>query len=162
MDKRNEQEERIKEFLTEMVNQDNLGTAFPIFFVIKTERFHYTATDEFHEEFGDVSTAYSHPDCFEGQPYDSREEIVNELKEANYNDWKKLDKNIQHWSKFRYWEDEGLFLTSSSAKHHLESNRHHYSKNAHVYCKHAWRSHPLESFLLHLIDYFKIEGEVKK
>lgn len=156
--------ERIKSFLTEYITQDNLGTAFPIFFVIKTEEFKYFDKGEWDAgEHDGVTTAYCHPDYNDGQAVDDIEELIKEIKEYAEEDEQHDEiEDIKRLNKVRFWREEHLFLTKSAAHNHFQRNRYHYSKNAHVYCKHAWRNHKFETFILDLLDHFEIKEEVKK
>ena len=140
-------QEIIKNFLVKMANQDNRGTAFPYFYVIRTE-----VEVAAHEGNG-KSRWYDNENC---QTYDTIEEFRESLagEPGEY-----IDKRIEELSEFwveNKWEDRGMFLTETDAEEHLKANHYHYSHNAHTYVKHAFRAPEMEEFFKALFDHFEV------
>ena len=143
--------DEIIKFLTEIKEQDNRSTASPIYFVIRTAT--YVPTDK---DYGyDKITYYDNDDCRE---WESKEAFEAEMTEEGLD-----EEEIEHkFSKFSecaaklIWEEKGMFLTETDAKHHLKANNYHYSQDAHLYVKHAWRAPDLAEFFKNLNEYFGV------
>ena len=135
-------EETIKAFLTKMSTQNNRGTAFPIFYVIRSsvKCASYPGNGEEHyynEDYVEITEK-------EKDAAEERGETVN-----------KMDEEMR-------WEEHGMFLTETDAEQNLKDNGHHYSKDAHTYVKHAYRAPELKAFLLALFEHFGIEPREDK
>lgn len=141
----------IKEFLQKMVTQDNRSTAFPIFYVIRTEVEEPAPTDncEFTKWY------------WQDETYDSLEEIRQYCEENEYSE-SEIDEAIREAYEYgirKRWDKRGMFLTETDAENHLKLNHYHYSHNAHTYVEHAWRAPELTEFLSALINHFEIKKE---
>lgn len=146
-------EKIIKQFLTEMVTQDNRSTAFPFYYTIRTKKKVYVGEDE-----GEKNVYYDSENCTE---YDSVDEFKEELIEHGY-DKERISERVRALSRsgIRWeWEHRGMFLTESDAKNHLRSNKHHYSPDADTYVEHAWRAPGLTNFFKALLEHFDIRKE---
>lgn len=147
----------LREFTTEIEEQDNRGTASPYFYVIKTAKW----VSSYHEGEGDrVIATHEGEVAFIGE---SEEEIFEQFKKE-YNDEKdEDDKDIDSMSGWglkgfmenkeyeffwenQEWREECCFFTDTDAKEHLRRNHYHYSKDAHTYVKHFWRAPKVEKF----------------
>lgn len=141
--------EQIKQFLQKMVYQDNRATAFPFFYVIRTE-----VEDSAPLESCDFTRWY-----WQDSTFDTFEEFKKYLNENCLDDAEKrtaLDEVIKYGIKKR-WENRGMFLTETDAKEHLRLNHYHYSHNAHDYVCHAWRAPELKEFFENLMNHFEIK-----
>ncbi|MDD2772729.1 MAG: hypothetical protein PHP45_03425 [Elusimicrobiales bacterium] len=136
-------EATIKAFLQQMSTQDNRGTGFPIFYVIRTST--WKPTDE--ERTGGESKIIW---------WDSGNEMeYSEAKYAKLPDARKS--KCERVCVEKTWREEGLFLTETDAKGHLTQNHYHYSDDAHTFVKHAFRAPELERFLTALFQYFDVK-----
>lgn len=141
--------EQIKQFLQKMVDQDNRATAFPFFYVIRTE-----VEDSAPLENCDFTRWY-----IQDSSYGSKAELETSLKEQGYTPEEILElkqEAIEYGIKKR-WENRGMFLTETDAKEHLRLNHYHYSHNAHDYVCHAWRAPELAEFFENLMNHFEIK-----
>jgi len=142
---------KIKEFLDKMLNQDNRATAFPFFYVIRTE-----VKDPAPIENADEIKWY-----WQGDTYESWEAIEKYCKENEYSEEDILGvkrESLQYGIKNR-WEQRGMFLTETDAENHLKLNHYHYSHNAHTYVCHAWRTTELQEFFTNLIEHFDVKKQ---
>lgn len=77
----------IKDFLQEMVNQDNRGTAFPIFYVIR----------DFRKEFVDDGVDYElKPYIVENSLFLTESDAENHLKQNSYHYSKEAHTYVMH------------------------------------------------------------------
>lgn len=143
--------ETILKFLTEMRQQDNRATAFPIYYVIRTE-----VEEPAPEDNCDYTKWY-----WSDRSWDSWNEIEKDIEE-NYDkdDWfdakKRAHREAHQYGVRKRWDERNMFLTESEAQRHLEANHYHYSHNAHTYVHHAWRAPQLEEFFKALFAHFEI------
>ena len=147
-------EQEAKEFLTGFIekylNQNNAGTAYPIYHVIRTarweiaaegcgERFTYREKVEFENSF-----AVEDPgDIFEVMKTQLEEEEIELPRDKDELEEFIEDHIYEKYDLFeerKEWEEKGLFLLRDEAQAHLERNDYHYSKCAHVYTHHVWRA----------------------
>ena len=143
-----EQEKIIKEFLTQMAEQDNRCTAFPYFYVIKTKESHAVGRDR-----NDIDETFA---CAED--YDDIELYNDDWETVDPEEYKELpEKERTKVYVVYHYVEKGMFLTDKDAKDHLRLNHYHYSKDAYTYVKHAWRAPDLHDFLRALFQYFNIE-----
>lgn len=143
--------EKIKEFLANMVNQDNRSTAFPHYYVIRTQV----------EEMAPLDNCDERKWYWQDSTYDSIEEIKKICREDGLTE-REIEEATNEAQEFgirRRWERRGMFLTESDAKAHLKANYYHYSSNAHDYVEHAWRAPELKEFLENLIAYFEVKRD---
>lgn len=143
--------------------QDNCGTAYPIYFVIRDVG--YAAS--YHFEDGDRFVAIY--DYEELESAESLPKLLKKLKDHEYEfnfpeyfdfdttgDWWLSDLSqaneglLDIYSQKETWKESNMFLFKDEADQHLKDNAHHYSKQAHVYCKHGWRA-PKTKQLLELL-----------
>lgn len=141
-------EQIIKEFLTKMATQDNRGTAFPIYYVIRTE-------NEVHAPLENCDyTRWYYIDS----SYESLDELKEQMRQWDYSE-EEIKKSIREACEYgvkKVWEKRGMFLTETDAEQHLKLNHYHYSSNAHTYVEHAWRAPELTGFFHALFDHFGI------
>ena len=143
----------IKTFLQKMVDQDNRATAFPFFYVIRTEVKDPAPLDNCDETMWYVQDS----------SYSSLDELKQSLKDNGYGkeDVEYIIKEAVEYGIKKRWEKRGMFLTETDAENHLKLNHYHYSSNAHTYVEHAWRAPELSEFFNSLLQHFKIEKETK-
>lgn len=142
-------EQEIKTFLQKMIDQDNRCTAFPYFYVIRTEK----------EVDCDLDSAENTKVYWQGDTYDSMEEIEKYCKENEYTKEQTREalREAHEYGVRKVWEKKGMFLTETDAENHLKLNHYHYSDNAHTFVDHAWRAPELESFFKNLFEHFNIQ-----
>lgn len=168
-------EEIIKKFLTTMATQDNRGTSFPYYYVIKDYRLELNPD-------GDIER-YTFTDS---EGYWSKERIIEKVKDEYlffedskivqgledstvFYDFAELLKtlegdafdNIEYYtlSNVEYTVDSRMFLTEEDAELHLKANHYHYTSKARTYVCDIWRSPYLEEFLTALFKHFDIKHE---
>jgi hypothetical protein len=147
-------EQHIKEFLTKMRAQDNRATAFPFYYVIRTE-----VEDMAPVENCDYTRWY-----WQDSSYESLEAIEKYCKENDYTE-KEIStakREAQEYGVKKRWDKRGMFLTETDAINHLKLNYYHYSHNAHNFVEHAWRAPELSEFFNNLFEYFQIQEPPKK
>ena len=139
----------IKDFLTQMANQDNRSTALPYFYVIKTKRSYAVGRD--------TSSLYNN---YCPEDYDDIEFFNDDYEGIDNEEYEKLSEKERNKVYIKYYyAEEGMFLTEEDAINHLNCNHYHYSKDAYTYVKHAWRAPDLTNFLKALFKYFEIKGD---
>lgn len=151
----------MQEFIKEYFEQDNCGTAYPIYFVIRDMDWQASYHFEDGDRFVFIYDTHTH------STGNGLEELFREIQKDDEIqfpedfdfDWldedsiEEIDKaNGGHgfmavYSEKRHWKESNMFLLKSEADEHLKANHYHYSKEAHVYCKHAWRAPKTEAFL---------------
>lgn len=129
-------------FLQKMSTQENRGTAFPIFYVIRSS----------------VKCA-AYPGNGEQHYYD---EDHNEITEKEKDEAEERGENVYEYDEEMRWEEHGMFLTETDAEWNLKNNGHHYSKDAHTYVKHAYRAPEYKEFLLALFKHFGVDPRQDK
>ena len=134
--------EVITAFLKKMSTQDNRGTAFPIYFVVRS-------SEKCAAYPGNGDTNY----------YD---EDHNLISQEDYEAAKERGETVYICDEEMRWIEHGMFLTETDAEHNLIANGHHYSKDAHTYVKHAYRAPEFKEFLLALFEYFGVEPREDK
>lgn len=148
----------MEDFIKEYFEQDNLGTAFPIYFTIRDVKWvpcaiyddpdriiaisdseQIAAACDFDELARELINTgdYKLPDDFR----------FDETCFDDEQDMKGMFKGVDFYAETKTFIEKGMFLLSREAKNHLTSNAHHYHKEAHVYCHHAWRAPETEKFL---------------
>lgn len=152
------------EFIKEYFEQDNCGTAYPIYFVIRDVDWQASYHFEEGDRFIFVWDTYTHSEA------DTLKELFEKIREdeditfpEDFDpDWldedtiEDIDKAsgghglMAVYSQRKEYKEQNLFLLKSEAEEHLKANHYHYSKEAHVYCKHAWRAPRTEAFLNNL------------
>ena len=142
-------EKIIKDFLNQISTQDNRGTAYPYFYVIRTE-----VKKPAPDYDCDGTTFY-----WEGDEWDSKEELEFSLKECGYDEAekKRIREEVRECPYKKEWEHRCMFLTEQDASDHLKANHYHYSHNAHTYICHAWRAPQLKEFFDALFKHFGVE-----
>ena len=134
--------EVITAFLKKMSTQDNRGTAFPIYFVVRS-------SEKCAAYPGNGDTNY----------YD---EDHNLISQEDYEAAEERGETVYTCDEEMRWTEHGMFLTETDAEYHLKANGHHYSKDAHTYVKHVFRAPELEAFLLALFKHFGVEPRKDK
>lgn len=164
MDEKNQNLEIVTNFINEYTTQNNCGTRYPIYFVIRDSKF----VSSYHFEDGEKYTLY-----YDGQIQFDAESLKELFKLIEKDDFFSLPEDFDiedsHHSQYdaesvsdfitetkgagcsifaekKEWVEKGMFLLQREAKEHLEKNHYHYSKDAHVYCQHAWRAPETEGF----------------
>jgi len=140
-------EKTIKEFLSDMAQQDNRATAFPYFYIIRDEDSVCVGRDSDDSQ-----------DTYCDEDYDEityRDEDYDTLSEEEYDKLPEKERTKLYLKKV--WVEKGMFLTEKDAKLHLKINHYHYTENAHTYVKHSWRAGDLKDFLKALFLYFNVE-----
>lgn len=136
----------IIEFLTEMSSQDNRGTAFPYYYVIRDAEYIPTS-----EDYSYNRVSYYDPlNCVH-----ILEDEYNQLPQTDEEESCKDDFNEVY--EVKKWAEKGMFLTEKDAQEHLERNHYHYSDEAHTYVKCAWRAPHLEKFFTNLFEFFGVK-----
>lgn len=133
--------EIIINFLKQMAEQNNCGTAAPYFHVIKSKTTVPAPVDNCDE------IRYYLPEEYD-LTYKSIQEMERDLKENGYTA-QEIKSCVQVVEEFgiRYeWKEHGMFLTREDAENHLKTNHYHYSADAYVYVKAAWRAPKLKEF----------------
>lgn len=150
------------DFIKEYFEQDNFGTAYPIYFVIRdlewVSSYHRTEGDRFVFVFDTdvVETANTltalfkkiKADVYYKFPKDFDFEYCGEFEIDSF-----LECNEQATGIFaekKKYVNKNMFLLKSEAEQHLKVNHYHYSEDAFVYCKHAWRTPRQEKFFSEL------------
>lgn len=143
--------EEIKSFLTKMVTQDNRSTAFPFYYVIRSE-----VQEPAPVENCDFTMWYLYDSS-----YGSLDELVACLKKDGHSneEIKEFKQEAQEYGVKKRWERRGMFLTETDAEDHLKLNHYHYSHNAHTYVEHAWRAPELTEFFSALLKHFDIKTD---
>lgn len=129
----------VKDFLGKMSSQSNRGTAFPYYYVIRTEVVDHAPLENCDE----VKIYY---DCDTYESMDELEITARGHGESEDQIKKILNEACEYGIKKR-WDKRGMFLTEEDAESHLKLNHYHYSPNAHTYVEHAWRAPRLKAFL---------------
>ena len=143
----------IREFLEKMSTQDNRATAWPFYYIIRTSDWRVTEDGyggDGGDEGSDSKTVYvyeDNPECQISQEEYDKLPDTEEGVDHDDDDCKGCKEDYREVHLARIWREEGLFLTETDAKGHLERNSYHYSKDAHTYVKHVWRAPELEEFL---------------
>jgi hypothetical protein len=149
-----------KDYIKEYFEQDNFGTAYPIYFTIRDIKW------EASYHFGDGDRYLCVYDYDEFEAKETLPELLKSLRDSEYlftfpddfdfdsrSDWQLSELSdlngglLDIYSQVRREVDKGMFLLKSEAEKHLKSNSHHYSKDAYVYCHHAWRAPGLKNLL---------------
>lgn len=146
----------IDEFIKEYFEQDNCGTAYPIYFTIRDVEW----IPSYWPEEGDRFTYVKDGEISESA--DSLSGLLLKLKANEDYEWHDListtfsssfdadyftEKNGGHiFAEKKSWKEQNMFLLKSEAHEHLKANAHHYSDEAHVFCHHAWRAPRQEKF----------------
>jgi len=157
---RSKDDEVIRDFLKAMSTQNNRGTAFPIYYVIRTAEWVIT-----EEGYGDDRVTYVEKDCYENTITQEEWEKLPEYEEDAVED---ADGNTLCQESFKafyekkIWREHDVFLTETDAEWSLKANSHHYSKDAHTYVKCAGRAPELKEFLLALFHRYGIEPREDK
>ena len=155
----------MEEFIKEYFEQDNCGTAYPIYFVIRDldwqPCYHFEDADRYiciydTEEIAQgknlkelfSSIEKEHPDLPFPVSWDK-----NELDEWGYSESeaeqfaeKYSDCGCYILGQKKCYTENNMFLLKSEASDHLKANYYHYSNEAIVYCKHAWRAPRQDKF----------------
>jgi hypothetical protein len=152
MEGKEKHKEIIKLFLEQMTTQDHRGTAFPIYYVIRTSEIQYTNADMADD------VRYLDLESGEVEEFSSVKEAIAKFKEYEYtpDEIKSSLENLTRVGVTKVWTDRGMFLTESDADAHLKRNHYHYSEDAHTYVRHAWRAPELKEFLISLFEYFDV------
>lgn len=142
------------DFIKEYFTQDNLGTAYPIYFVIRDIDWQacYDGIDPDRYlciwDTDEVACADTLDELFEQIKSNCPDMIFPEdwpkdnfwITTYECDEFEKANDPCTIVGQSKYYKEDNMFLLQSDAKKHLEANRHHYSNEAIVYCKHAWRS----------------------
>lgn len=138
----------IKDYLRQMATQDNRGTAFPYYYVIKDFKL-----EQVPSGFGgDIMYSWLDSEGF------MSEEDLEEYRKDYEEDPDELEE-IEVKS-VEYTVEGRIFLTENDAETHLECNNYHYSKKAYTYVCHLWRCNDFEDFLKSLFEHFEIDREL--
>lgn len=150
--------ELLCKIISDYFSQDNVGTAYPIYFTIRD--YEYVCAYE-----GITPDRYSavagHQDTF------FHAETIKDLVLMLINDRNLLIKfddyfnfddptiyDLQHHTseheldfhcEVKQEVFKGFFLLKEEAANHLKNNAHHYSAQANVYCCHMWRTYETEA-----------------
>lgn len=145
--------EEIINYLKEMAESDNRGTADPFYYTIQTEVLMSTPLE-------DSDQVWYYSDELK-TIFESKEAYVATLDNMEYSsdDIEGLinDDDITIVGRSKVWENKGMFLTEEEAKRHLKQNAYHYSENARTYVEHAWRAPKMQAFFKNLFEYFEVE-----
>lgn len=158
-------ERAFNKFINEYFTQDNLSTAYPIYFVIKDTKwvssYHFNESERFiaiNDDHQTIAIADSLKKLFDEikkhfEEYDNPlpENSDYTFIEEGYNSFLN---GINVFGEVNIWEHKNMFLLSSEAHNHLKRNKHHYSSLAHVYCLHSWRSSETSMFFKYLQDVY--------
>lgn len=161
--------DELKQLVKEYFEQNNYGTAYPIYFTIRDVEYIPCYHFEDGERYvlvqdGSIShVAGSIKKLFEQLIADKDEYEFEGLEDADLEDnlfteydcKKFVEDNSDYVSGIfvqeAKWLSKGVFLFESEAEQHLKNNKHHYSDEAYVYCSHAWRASKTEK-LLNLLE----------
>ena len=155
------------DFIKEYYEQDNCGTAYPIYFVIRDIKWipSYWATqgdkflliydgeslyeaDTLTELFEKIKNDAENFDYDLDFPEDFDFNHPDQFEIDNFTENNKYVTGI--FAQTKEYENKNMFLLKSEAEEHLKLNHYHYSKDAFVYCEHAWRAPRQEKFFQEL------------
>jgi len=160
----------LKEFQTELNNQDNDCQASPRFWVIKdyrtvpghedydngyNEHFYNDGDQVIFRNFIDLKEFIEEYHEDEINEDEELKELLNDENESFYELWEYIEDNLNEDGFFNkvFVKEEGfivpntMFLTKEEAKLHLKLNHYHYTPKAHTYAMTAWRSPKVERLL---------------
>lgn len=152
----------MKEFIKEYFKQDNCGTAYPIYFVIRdvvwVAGHHYCDADRYIAVYDTdiIAEASSETELAQELINDPNNDFLPKDFDVNFPDWDSVSEIVNEYASFavfgekKEWKNIGMFLLKREAEKHLRVNYYHYTKEAHVYCEHAWRAPDTEKFLNNL------------
>lgn len=160
--------DELKQLAKEYFEQDNYGTRYPIYFVIRDVEY----VSSYHFEDGDRFIAIYDYEIIESES--SLPKLLSKLKDHEYDfnfpEYFDFEATSDYWlsdlsqaneglldiySETEKWKEHNMFLFKDEAEQHLKDNAHHYSKEAHVYCKHSWRAPKTEKLLMLLKEVVK-------
>lgn len=150
--------EIIVNFLQKMATQDNRGTAFPFFYVIKDYKNEFVLDE--NNFYGD-SVPYFMDDEGHSLTFEeyNKERLELDEPQLTEDEFENLDNiYIGHFREVSFIVENTLFLTETDAENHLKQNYYHYSPKAHTYVMHAWRANELTEFLKALFSYFEVKN----
>lgn len=152
-------------FIKEYFEQDNCGTAYPIYFVIRDidwqACYHFEDADRYlciydTEEIAsgkDLEELFAaidkdHSDLPFPESWDKEDIKLWGYSEAEAEQFaeKYSDYGCYILGQKKCYTEKNMFLLKSEAEDHLKANHYHYSNKAHVYCKHAWRAPRQDKF----------------
>ena len=126
--------EEIINYLKEMAESDNRGTADPFYYTIQTEKevaVPLDASDSVVYYSNELDTTFTSKEEYLAYVDDS----YDGCERDEFLDTDEVTMIGIH----KGWENKGMFLTEEEAKRHLKQNAYHYSENARTYVEHAWQ-----------------------
>lgn len=152
---------KLDKLAKEYWEQDNCGTAYPVFWQIQD--INWVAS--YHFSDGDRYTL-----VYDGETYlvaDTLQELFEKIKkdeddigfempemsydyicESDCDEFVELNEYVSGiFAQEQEYVLKGMFLFMQEAKDHLKANHYHYSSKARVYCSHAWRAPKTEQLL---------------
>lgn len=169
----NEVKEKIKDFLTEMTNQNNRGTRFAYYYTIVDFNDNFIACDSgewFLNDCEIVKIADELRERFEDEEFtidddenidDILSSISSVYEDDRINEWLQMIVGgvVQRFENEPVSWTDGIFLTEKDAEEYLENASNHHSKDAHTYvdCMCKWgRTSQTENFFENLFEFFEV------
>lgn len=143
------EQEALKEIGREMNRQDNRGTSYPLFIVVREERI-YGIESGWRDGVERKNT----------DGIDLKKEVCERCRK-HYDEYNELPPDCEDFDcddsfvGYRVEKDvpqlrAGFFLTAEACNAHIEANQHHYGRAAHSYAISAYNNHELQKVLRHL------------
>lgn len=135
------------DFLSDMIDkinrQDNRGTAFPYFYIVRTEKWR-VANDEYYS--GETKNVWVDVGGGEGSEWESQKEFAIDCirhqgmtaKEARAY----TEENLKEFVMEKYYDEDNIFFTEEGYKEHERMNSHNMGRRGeyYSYVKHAFRN----------------------
>lgn len=170
----NEVKQKIKDFLTEMTNQNNRGTRFAYYYTIVDYNDNFVACDSGEYFLNDceiVKIADELRERFEDEEFtidddenidDILSSISSVYEDVRINEWLQMIVGgvVQRFENEPVSWTDGVFLTEKDAEEYLKNASNHHSEKAYTYvdCMCKWgRTSQTEEFLSDLFKYFEVE-----
>jgi len=138
------------EIKQKMLTQNNRGTSFPIFIVVRDEKVYGVASDwRDGVERKDIDSIDIESELCEAcrTQYNEHNELPDECDEYECEDsfiGYKIEKDV-------FQSRGAFFFTAEACDKHIENNRHHYGSQAHSYAISAYHNYELQQVMEHLI-----------
>jgi hypothetical protein len=151
----------IKDLVNQYFTQDNLSTAYPIYWCIE-DYVYYPVYSENHHYDRYVLVQDNEPLCYGKDIAELFKNLLlcNSEHKISVNDVTEIkcshsfinniavnDNLIDIYCEEKIAVYKNMFLFKEEAQKHLELNKHHYSNDARIYCCHSWRSPDTEKLL---------------
>jgi len=143
------------DLMTKIGNQDNRGTAFPYFYIMRQPRWRVIP-----EGYGYGETKHIFYDSECCREHETKEDYIKECIEEGIpakEAYMKAEELQEGWLE-QYYEEDNMFLTEEGYNKHLKLNRHNL-KDPHNYIKCAWRNPEITDLFKALIAITGVDPE---